>query len=401
MVCVMSRDKESKIQSSTNGIFPSIWRVFTNFIQRLVTKSLVLCIYSLKMSYCSINSSYVSQLCCFLVIFFQRPEQYRDGARKFGELARENLNSKMIGCPCIKYINLKHHNYEIVYEHLIIKCMDPTYTDWLHGAELSSKTKYSCVCVFLDLVYVKGLGWDSFEALMVYIFELEYLLCFDEVIVYEIMLIDLNEGDSTRLLDIKLIIHALHLSCLHYKTSNLFPFRSLSTAHGGVTALITTILGDPRYLTARMSYNSRTPLMPVPSRKRKEREAYYNATSSKPLVPVTAVNPVVSSGNPTTSFEQQPICSNRLLAGYMAYEFLTKGTLLGERFDPARTEAVPVSSADSKWNGHGVSQSQSQQNVEAEPKPQSYAEVASLLKGDGAHIPGILNPTQLAGWIQM
>ncbi|CAA2989621.1 embryo sac development arrest [Olea europaea subsp. europaea] len=65
--------------------------------------------------------------------------------------------------------------------------------------------------------------------------------------------------------------------------------------------------------------------------------------------------------------------------------------------------AVPVSSADSKWNRHGVSQtqSQSQQNVEAEPKPQSYAEVASLLKGDGAHIPGILNPTQLAGWIQM
>lgn len=56
------------------------------------------------------------------------------------------------------------------------------------------------------------------------------------------------KGDSIRLLDIKLIIHALHLSCLHYKTSNLFPFRSLSTAHGGVTALITTILGDPRYL---------------------------------------------------------------------------------------------------------------------------------------------------------
>ncbi|MBA0764828.1 hypothetical protein Gotri_014113 [Gossypium trilobum] len=31
----------------------------------------------------------------------------------------------------------------------------------------------------------------------------------------------------------------------------------------------------------------------------------------------------------------------------------------------------------------------------------SYAEVASVLKGGGAHIPGIVNPTQLARWIQM
>ncbi|KAL2469674.1 hypothetical protein Adt_37810 [Abeliophyllum distichum] len=148
--------------------------------------------------------------------------------------------------------------------------------------------------------------------------------------------------------------------------------------------------------------------MPVTSRKRKERGAFYDATSSRPLGPLTAVSPVVSRGNPTTSSngaEQQPMCSNRLLAGYMAYEFLTKGTLLGERFDPARAEAVPVNSADSKRNRQFLSLSQSQQNVETEPsgksKPQSYAEVASLLKGDVAHIPGILNPTQLTQWIQM
>ncbi|CAA2994912.1 uncharacterized protein LOC111376948 [Olea europaea var. sylvestris] len=152
-----------------------------------------------------------------------------------------------------------------------------------------------------------------------------------------------------------------------------------------------------------MSYNSRRPLMPVPSRKRKEREAFYHVKSSKPLAQVTAVNPAVSSGNPTTSSEKQPMCSNRLLAGYMAYEFLTKGTLLGEKFDPARAEAVPVNSADSKRNKPG--QSHGLQSVEAEPsgkiKQQSYAEVASLLKGDGAHIPGIVNPTQLGRWIQM
>ncbi|CAK9329209.1 unnamed protein product [Citrullus colocynthis] len=31
----------------------------------------------------------------------------------------------------------------------------------------------------------------------------------------------------------------------------------------------------------------------------------------------------------------------------------------------------------------------------------SYAEVASILKMDGAHLPGIVNPAQLAWWIKM
>uniref|UniRef100_A0A803LMM9 Embryo sac development arrest 6 n=2 Tax=Chenopodium quinoa TaxID=63459 RepID=A0A803LMM9_CHEQI len=90
-----------------------------------------------------------------------------------------------------------------------------------------------------------------------------------------------------------------------------------------------------------------------------------------------------------------PGSSNRLLAGYMAHEFLTKGTLFGQKFDPARAEAVPVSAAEPKRKpgqtgfGSGV-------------KPnRSYADVAQLLKSDGTHIPGIVNPTQLARWIQM
>ncbi|KAK9665771.1 hypothetical protein RND81_14G135000 [Saponaria officinalis] len=87
--------------------------------------------------------------------------------------------------------------------------------------------------------------------------------------------------------------------------------------------------------------------------------------------------------------------SNRILAGYMAQEYLTKGTLFGQKFDPARAEAVPVSAAEPKRKP-GL----------AEPvglKPnRGYAEVAQILMGcDGAHIPGIVNPTQLARWIQM
>ncbi|KAK4427834.1 hypothetical protein Salat_1552400 [Sesamum alatum] len=161
-----------------------------------------------------------------------------------------------------------------------------------------------------------------------------------------------------------------------------------------------------------MSYQSRRILTPGgASRKRKEREVFYSATSSKSLPPPTAVSRGVSGAHPATTSsraaEQQPLSSNRLLAGYMAYEFLTKGTLFGQKFDPARAEAVPVNSADSKRNRQTQSQSQSlvQPSAEAEPsvksKPQSYAEVANLLKSDGAHIPGVVNPTQLARWIQM
>ncbi|KAL2230101.1 uncharacterized protein LOC105171759 [Sesamum indicum] len=159
-----------------------------------------------------------------------------------------------------------------------------------------------------------------------------------------------------------------------------------------------------------MSYQARRILTPGASRKRKEREVFYPSTSSKSLPPPTAVSRGVSGAYPATTSsraaEQQqppPLSSNRLLAGYMAYEFLSKGTLFGQKFDPARAEAVPVNSADSKRNRQ--SQSQVQPSAEAEPsmksKPQSYAEVANLLKSDGAHIPGVVNPTQLARWIQM
>ncbi|KAL0414280.1 UNVERIFIED_CONTAM: hypothetical protein Sradi_1629900 [Sesamum radiatum] len=160
-----------------------------------------------------------------------------------------------------------------------------------------------------------------------------------------------------------------------------------------------------------MSYQARRILTPGASRKRKEREVFYPSTSSKPLPPPTAVSRGVSGAYPATTSsrgaEQQqpppPLSSNRLLAGYMAYEFLSKGTLFGQKFDPARAEAVPVNSADSKRNRQ--SQSQVQPSAETEPsvksKPQSYAEVANLLKSDGAHIPGVVNPTQLARWIQM
>jgi hypothetical protein len=77
----------------------------------------------------------------------------------------------------------------------------------------------------------------------------------------------------------------------------------------------------------------------------------------------------------------------------MAYEFLTEGTLLGQKFDPARAEVTSLAGGSVECSKRG------EPGKKKEHK--SYAEVASILKGEGAHIPGIVNPCQLARWIQM
>ncbi|KAK8623809.1 hypothetical protein V6N13_065172 [Hibiscus sabdariffa] len=127
-------------------------------------------------------------------------------------------------------------------------------------------------------------------------------------------------------------------------------------------------------------------LTPGISRKRKEREPFY---SFKPSIPVQS-SVFTNQKSPPPS----PNCSNRVLAGYMAHEFLTKGTLLGQKFEPAQAELVPVTGplADSR-----------EVRADTEPKEgsRSYAEVASILKDGGAHIPGIVNPAQLARWVRM
>lgn len=135
-----------------------------------------------------------------------------------------------------------------------------------------------------------------------------------------------------------------------------------------------------------MSYHHSRILTPGASRKRKDREALYSIKS--PTVPCSAPAAV-----PKPS---EPLSSNRLLAGYMAYEFLTRGTLFGQKYDPARAEAMPVASSSTE-----LKRSKPEAELSVKKEHQSYAEVASVLKTDGAHIPGIVNPTQLARWIQM
>jgi hypothetical protein len=70
---------------------------------------------------------------------------------------------------------------------------------------------------------------------------------------------------------------------------------------------------------------------------------------------------------------------NRLLAGYLAHEFLRRSTLLGERrLQPSgRKEKEPALA------------------VPAPEPSRRYAEVSRLLMAVGARIPGVVNPSQL------
>ncbi|CAN8270480.1 unnamed protein product [Cochlearia groenlandica] len=90
-------------------------------------------------------------------------------------------------------------------------------------------------------------------------------------------------------------------------------------------------------------------------------------------------------GEPTRDV---PVTSNWLLAGYMAHEFLTCGTMLGRKLYPGWAEIGPLVSPPP-------------QHREAKKDRQSYADVACVFKRDGTHVPGVVNPTQLAKWIHM
>ncbi|KAL8260089.1 hypothetical protein R6Q59_028042 [Mikania micrantha] len=118
--------------------------------------------------------------------------------------------------------------------------------------------------------------------------------------------------------------------------------------------------------------------------KRKERESIQTAKRPPQLPPPVAATTVTTVSAGSKGIEI--ISSNKLLAGYMAYEFLSKGTLLGRKFDSIRSE-TPTREKLRPVNGS-----------------ESYEEVTSLLmlnSDDGCVIPGIVNPKQLSRWIEM
>ena len=66
------------------------------------------------------------------------------GAPKFVDNACACLgNLDVIVCPCRYCKNLERHHFDIVYEHLVIKGIDPSYTNWvLHGESSIATIQY-------------------------------------------------------------------------------------------------------------------------------------------------------------------------------------------------------------------------------------------------------------------
>ncbi|KAF8702694.1 hypothetical protein HU200_032517 [Digitaria exilis] len=121
--------------------------------------------------------------------------------------------------------------------------------------------------------------------------------------------------------------------------------------------------------------------------KRKERERELQAAQALAQAPVPAVaepeKPAVAEPGKAAPARA---AGNKMLAGHLAHEFLAHGTLLGRRIEPSRSVPAPVTAPAAL----------------AEPDPKRrYAEVSVLLMTTGAHMPGVVNPTQLGRWLQI
>lgn len=140
------------------------------------------------------------------------------------------------------------------------------------------------------------------------------------------------------------------------------------------------------------------------SNKRKERDETFDRPKPIPAPPLNKLpKPDRPISLPLT--EAKP-SSNQLLAGYLAHEFLTKGTLLGQPWAPPKGKSLSTSTEDGGEEGEPTATT----TTAAAAKPcrkttaeerERYAEVAGLLKGGGTHFPGVVNPTQLARFLHL
>ncbi|XP_061367485.1 uncharacterized protein LOC133310551 [Gastrolobium bilobum] len=129
--------------------------------------------------------------------------------------------------------------------------------------------------------------------------------------------------------------------------------------------------------------------------KRKEREDSFERP--KPI-PVATTTKLLKPDKPIQRPGSEPMSSNQLLAGYMAHEYLTRGTLLGQTWAP------PRAGKPTEDDGGGVveeGEAAPCRRSEEKEERDRYAEVAGLLKGGGTHLPGVVNPTQVARFLHL
>ncbi|XP_021630723.1 uncharacterized protein LOC110628387 [Manihot esculenta] len=131
------------------------------------------------------------------------------------------------------------------------------------------------------------------------------------------------------------------------------------------------------------------------SNKRKEMEGFDSLESSPPSppTPTPTKSPKPTSPQAGSARHTQPVSFNQLMAGYLAYEYLSKGTIYGEKWDP--------DGAEEEWKKAEPSEDREEEGEPNKGDYRRYVEVSSLLKGDGAHLPGVVNPSELSRFLQM
>ncbi|CAL0321319.1 unnamed protein product [Lupinus luteus] len=161
----------------------------------------------------------------------------------------------------------------------------------------------------------------------------------------------------------------------------------------------------PRRVTRVLTPNGTTD-------KRKERDDMWPKPMTptklhKPEKPISrpSSEPIKSSSATSSDAGKaitEPKLSNHLLAGYLAHEYLTKGTLMGQPWAPPQTECgeklTCKDEVDSKEGG-AVAETPCWRS--AEDGKERYAQVAALLKDSRSHLSGIVNPTQLVRFLHL
>jgi hypothetical protein len=104
----------------------------------------------------------------------------------------------------------------------------------------------------------------------------------------------------------------------------------------------------------------------------------------------------------------EPISPNKLLAGYLAYEFLTKGTLMGKPFvsSEGQTKEEVNSDDGEEENGNGgeegeATKAMSSQRPKMKTKMEMYVGIMEMLMSGEIHLQGVVNPTQIARFLDM
>jgi hypothetical protein len=96
----------------------------------------------------------------------------------------------------------------------------------------------------------------------------------------------------------------------------------------------------------------------------------------------------------------EPVSPNMLLAGYLAYEFLSKGALMGKPFVSSEGQTKEEENSDGGEEGEATEASPSQR-PEMKTKMEMYVGVMEMLMGGEIHLQGVVNPTQIACLLDM